>query len=285
MSKRISSSDLIHELQRLDDVVDSSPKASDMTDIGKYGENTYVRRFGSWNEALNEAGIKENKERNIRDKELISELQRLKAEAGTVPPASLMNERGKYSEGPYLSRFGSWNEALKTAGIEPNFHQDINKDNLREELFRLKEVLGHVPRYEEVEKHSTYGKSTFERFFGSWNNALEDVGFTLNKLRDGNRRDIKYGRSWSRSLKRKVWERDEYRCQACLSSESELGQKPDIHHIRPVKEWETEQEHEKMNSLDNLICLCRSCHRRFQSRWRDCGPDEFAKKAKNKIKR
>lgn len=45
MSKRISELDLIQELLRLESIVDSSPKAQDITDIGKYGENTYLRRF------------------------------------------------------------------------------------------------------------------------------------------------------------------------------------------------------------------------------------------------
>lgn len=283
MPKRITEEELIEELQRLDDLLDSSPRASDMTELGEYGENTYLRRFGSWNNALREADIKENKKRNISRDELVSELRRLYDKFDQVPSSSLMNKKGKYSEGPYLDRFGSWNEALEEVGIDPIFHQNISKDELREELFRLKEFLGHVPRYEEVEEHGLYGKSTFERYFGSWNDALEEVGFTLNKLRDGNRRSIKYGQSWSTPLKRKVLLRDDYRCQACFSSENKLGQKPDIHHIKPVKHWNVEREHEEMNSPENLICLCRSCHRRFQSRWMDCDPDVFSIKARSKI--
>lgn len=283
MPKRISELELIQELLRLDSIVDSSPKAQDMTDIGKYGENTYLRRFGSWNDALSEAGIEKNRRVNIPREELISELQRLYIEYGEAPSASLMNDKGKFSEGVYIGRYGSWNESLKEAGIEPNFHQDITKEELREELFRLKKELGHVPRYEEVEEYSKYGKSTYERSFGSWNNALDDVGFTLNKLRNGNRRNVTYGKSWCTSLKRSILKRDQYRCQSCFASERELGQRPDIHHIRPAKEWDIE-EHREMNSSENLICLCRSCHRRFQGKWRSLSPKDFAIKSRKQIR-
>jgi len=283
MPKRISELELIQELLRLDSIVDSSPKAQDMTDIGRYGENTYLRRFGSWNDALREAGIEENRRSNIPEEELISELKRLHTEFGKPPSASLMNDEGEFSERVYLGRYGSWNESLKEAGIEPNFHQDITKDELREELFRLKKELGHVPRYEEVEEYGRYGKSTYERFFGSWNNALDDVGFTLNKLCNGNRRNVTYGKSWCTSLKRSILKRDQHRCQSCFVSEKALGQRPDIHHIRPAREWNTEEEHEEMNSPKNLISLCRSCHRRFQGKWRSLEPDEFSEKCREEI--
>lgn len=283
MPKRISELELIQELLRLDSIVDSSPKAQDMTDIGKYGENTYLRRFGSWNNALQEAGIEVNKRMDIPREELISELQRLHTKYDEVPSASLMDDEGKFSEAVYSCRYGSWNESLKEAGIEPNFHQNITKDELREELFRLEKELDHVPRNEEVEKYGKYGKSTYERFFGSWNNALDDVGFRLNKLRNGNRRDEKYGSSWCVSLKRSILKRDQYRCQSCFVSENQLGQKPDIHHIKPAREWNTKEEHQEMNSSKNLISLCRSCHRRFQGKWRSSSPTDFSIKCREEI--
>jgi len=38
----------------------------------------------------------------------------------------------------------------------------------------------------------------------------------------------------------------------------ELGQKPDVHHIKPFRTFDEPTE---AHDLDNLIALCRSCHR------------------------
>lgn len=59
-------------------------------------------------------------------------------------------------------------------------------------------------------------------------------------------------------IRQQVLERDEYRCQNCGISCDEMGREPDVHHIIPVREFENPQ---RAHTLDNLISLCRSCHR------------------------
>jgi len=55
--------------------------------------------------------------------------------------------------------------------------------------------------------------------------------------------------SWC--VQRKLaWERDNYECQHCHKKKN---RKPDVHHISP---WMNSLSH----ALDNLICLCQSCH-------------------------
>ena len=48
-------------------------------------------------------------------------------------------------------------------------------------------------------------------------------------------------------------ERDEHACQRCGKTKEELNQEPDVHH--KVRYNSTHD-----NNLDNLICLCASCH-------------------------
>jgi len=66
-----------------------------------------------------------------------------------------------------------------------------------------------------------------------------------------------YGPGWEEA-KEKVLERDEYQCQNCGKTMDELGQKPDVHHIKPFRTFDEPTE---AHDLDNLIALCRSCHR------------------------
>lgn len=52
--------------------------------------------------------------------------------------------------------------------------------------------------------------------------------------------------------------RDNYTCQLCGVTEEEFEKQMSAHHIKPYREFEDKEE---ANQLDNLVCLCESCHR------------------------
>lgn len=66
------------------------------------------------------------------------------------------------------------------------------------------------------------------------------------------------GRSWRKARLLAV-EHDQGTCQRCGKN---LGQSISVHHIQPFREFATEQE---ANVLENLICLCQSCHRKQEN--------------------
>lgn len=72
-----------------------------------------------------------------------------------------------------------------------------------------------------------------------------------------------YGENWLEQRK-KTRERDDHSCRYCGKHRSELGQEPDVHHIIPRKKFDVQNEYEEMNALDNLICLCKSCHPKWE---------------------
>jgi hypothetical protein len=69
-----------------------------------------------------------------------------------------------------------------------------------------------------------------------------------------------YGGSWW-TVRRKALERDAHQCQHCGSKRSEMGREPDVHHLRPVREFD---EPESAHYLANVVSLCRSCHRNVE---------------------
>jgi len=71
---------------------------------------------------------------------------------------------------------------------------------------------------------------------------------------------ISYGEGWWR-VRRLALHRDQYRCQACRRTETDLGRKPDVHHIRRVRDFEDASD---AHTLDNVVSLCRPCHRRVE---------------------
>ena len=82
-----------------------------------------------------------------------------------------------------------------------------------------------------------------------------------------------YGPNWSQQ-RRKVLERDGYRCRTCGGGASNLsieekGILLHIHHIRPFRDYGyipgVNENYRQANEIDNLITLCPSCHRRAEA--------------------
>jgi hypothetical protein len=49
--------ELLDELHRLRKEFDKTPSSADMNEVGEYWASTYHDHFGSWNNALREAGF------------------------------------------------------------------------------------------------------------------------------------------------------------------------------------------------------------------------------------
>lgn len=67
------------------------------------------------------------------------------------------------------------------------------------------------------------------------------------------------GRSWRKARLLAV-KRDKGVCQHCGKV---VGDSIPVHHIQPYREFETP---EAANTLDNLVCLCQSCHMKREPR-------------------
>ncbi|MER3400212.1 MAG: ATP-dependent helicase [Thermoflexus sp.] len=80
---------------------------------------------------------------------------------------------------------------------------------------------------------------------------LEAEGITLGPL--------DYGPDWE-ALRRAVRARDGHRCRICGAPEPP-GQAHDVHHLRPLRTFRDRRE---AHALENLITVCRPCHRRLE---------------------
>lgn len=93
--------------------------------------------------------------------------------------------------------------------------------------------------------------------YGSW--LSENVVGDDHHQWEGGTLD--YGRKWWR-VRREALKRDDYTCQNCGETPTELGQNPDVHHIERVRSFDQPQ---MAHSLGNVITLCRSCHRNAEA--------------------
>ena len=176
----IDKSDLIDELRRLAVALSRTPTSRDMDNRGEYGTSTYIDVFGSWNDAVQEAGLEIVRQRDVSRDEMISEIQRLADELGKPPAVHQMRDQGKFGVTTISREFGTWSAALEHAGYEPNKEMGVSEEKLIQELTRLRDELNRPPTAEQMSRRGAYSVGTFDRRFGSWNNALKRAGLDLH---------------------------------------------------------------------------------------------------------
>ena len=270
---------LIEEIQRIADILGRTPRRDDLNDHSDYCRSTFFKRFGGWNNALKAAGFGPTHHLDIADGELLDELHRLSDKLERVPHASDMAESGRFSVAVYRSHFGSWNDALETAGMEPTKRRNIPKGEILDEIQRLADKLDRTPRYGDMTEHGKFGVSVCEYRFGTWTEALKAAGLDIPSPQDfvPSGEDsphwsggvFPYGPGWNEAKKEQVRERDDRTCQnpKCRRSEAEhierFGRKHAVHHIQKARSFD---DPEKRNHPDNLITLCisKECHLKWE---------------------
>lgn len=122
------------------------------------------------------------------DEELLTLMQRFYRENGRTPIKNDFDNNPRYpGSATYQIRFDSWTNALKKVGM------DIYSDEKRNKLYTDVELLNFLKNFcQENERIPTAydfannpgypGVSTYQRRFGSWNNALKLVGLDTSTL-------------------------------------------------------------------------------------------------------
>jgi len=201
----------------------------------------------------------------VSDEDLIADLSRVARESGKKSVANKQyNRLGQYSATTQMERFGSWNEALRRAGLEISNRFNIVDEELFENILMLWQHFGRQPRRREVDSGpSTISQGPYNRRFGSWTRALRafvdyanGTGAELAEhpvevpLSDQH----KTPRNPSLRLRWLVLQRDNFKCCACGASPAiTLGVELHVDHVYP---WETGGD----TILGNLQTLCSKCN-------------------------
>ncbi|MEC0341950.1 homing endonuclease associated repeat-containing protein [Bacillus sonorensis] len=148
-------------------------RAPRQQDVEQY--RTIVKHFGSFNKGLIAAGLSpivENKP--YKHEELISILQQNAKKLNRSPRFDEIKQRHTI-----VKHFGSFNNALKMAGLLPNKERSkmvYTKEDLIEILQQKAKELGRTPKMEEIKQ-----KSSIVKYFGRYGKALEVAGLSPNK--------------------------------------------------------------------------------------------------------
>ena len=136
---------------------------------------TYQNRFGSWGNAIREAGMKPQEE--YTRPELVENLIALKKKLGHVPRRIDITKSGGPGVDTYMRWFGSYDKAIEATGlVPPKPYVQITDEEIVEKVKEAHSILGHVPSLREMDTLPGFPcQSVFVERMG-WKNALKKAG-------------------------------------------------------------------------------------------------------------
>ena len=131
-----SAAELVEELQWVNQNIETVPSPSDMNELGIFTGPKYQDQFGSWDEALDAAGID-------KGEMLLQDMDRVAGEVAKDLTQSEMNEYGRHSSTMIARYFGGWTESkerLQEWRKEKENDSSEEFDNMVND--RLDDILG-----------------------------------------------------------------------------------------------------------------------------------------------
>ena len=211
--------------------------------------------------------------RGSSDKELLAELQRCAEGLGrdTITMREY-DDVGLGHSSTFIRRFGSWPQALESAGLSPSRSKiGITNEELFDNLRSVWTTLGRQPSYAEIKQPlSSYSAGTYEKRFGTWTKALEafvhwvntddttdiENSFDTSVLAETTQPSVnrRTKRDISDRQRFRILMRDGFVCTSCGASPlKSRGVELQVDHILP---WSKGGE----TTDDNLATKCAQCN-------------------------
>ena len=113
--RNITDDELVADLKRVATELNKNSISHDQyEEQGKFSRRTFVKRFGSWLEACEKAGLRKTRNYNITEEELFQNLEEIWIKLGRQPRREEVSTSiSRYSSATYEYRFGTWRKALE----------------------------------------------------------------------------------------------------------------------------------------------------------------------------
>lgn len=216
--------DLIEDIQLVAERLKKKTfSCNEYTQLGKYPKDLLFRKFGTWNNALNAAGLIPydhplgSPSNRISEYQCLEEIERIWVGIGRQPTTTDIKQGlSKYSLHTFERRFGSWRKALEFFVAYMNGEQEVEQP-------AENEVVIHEKAAPPIEEN----KDEFVH------KTKRDIGLRTRFL---------------------VMKRDDFKCCMCGRSPATThGLELHIDHIIP---WSKGGE----TVIDNLQTLCSDCN-------------------------
>lgn len=245
--------------------------------MAKVNSSTLRARFGSWEAALDKAGISESVAPRFRVLSRDQVLETLRSFVAENPGESATERaiaaRLGVHQGSIIRRFGKWEALLAEVGLSPvPLGKRYTDEDCFENLLALWTHYGRQPRFGELNlPPSLVGSKAYVLRWGGWRAALGAFVNTMNEsLASVPARSrlepaptsmpnaqvaIKTpSRSLSLTLRYRVLVRDKFRCVICGASPAkDVGVELHVDHIHPWSQGGNSVE-------ENLRTLCLKCN-------------------------
>ncbi len=180
---------LLAELRRVAPLVDTPhiPRAA-FNRLAKASASVIVRRFGTWEKALERAGLRHRYSgapisrkhsaegrQALTDDQLIQDLKDVALELGGAPlTIEGYNRHGRANAETIRRRFGSWWKALEMASLPmSNLGKRYSEGDYFENLLSIWTQYGRQPSYAEMDRPpSRIPSGAYEARWGTWRKAL-----------------------------------------------------------------------------------------------------------------
>jgi hypothetical protein len=262
----------------------------------KVSSSAVQRRFHGWGKGLTAAGLghlyrgpavtrkmRRQAARKMTNDDVLAELRRVARKVGT----ETLTQEQLEAHSPIATvvikrRFGSWDNALKEAGLRlTRFGRRYSEEQYFENLLTVWTYYGRQPRYSEMDKPpSVITAGAYEHRFGKWTNALvafvqranepsdaaeSDTSRTPTgpaahlaprdqKTSDGKASAEGPKRKLSISLRYAILKRDGFRCVLCgCSPATDLDCELHVDHVIPDSKGGP-------TAAENLRTTCSLCN-------------------------
>lgn len=173
--------ELLNEIIRVENLLGHTPTQDEIHEKGKYSPGAYKRHFGTYNEALKRLGIRHNVKFNQTVEEIKQDIIRVSKIFGRAPTS---NEFEEYSQTVSwvtainkIDGYGSWNNTLKSCGLETTYNKNVTEQEFKNEISRLQNLLGRIPGYYDMIQFGKYTPESYANHYGSYVEALRYFGF------------------------------------------------------------------------------------------------------------
>jgi len=150
---------------------------------------TWIRKhFGSWRQAMKEAGVYNKKIHNYNEQTIINQLRACAEDHnGKINKTLYKKSKRKPSYDFICAYFGSWSKAVSKTGIvQRSTVIHYKQEDMIQSLQTCYHQYGHISKrlYETFAKeHKKPSESAISNKFGSWNEALQAAELPLNAVR------------------------------------------------------------------------------------------------------
>lgn len=174
--QQYSDRDVIADIQRVDYQCEGTVTVREYIAEGTYSFTVVREKWQTWRQALEAANIIGSGDAyTVSENDVITDIIRVGDSLDCRPTRAEYITHGGYSI-ERVNELGGWTSALALAGYElPNRGREISKADLITEFQRLTNKLGHRPSRTELREFGRYTERPYERVYGSWESAQEEI--------------------------------------------------------------------------------------------------------------